>query len=178
MTKLNDNLAKGDWDMLMDSWGTGPDPSYMLGIQTCDTRPQDDGTSGSTDAFHCDKEYDRLFQEQIKAFDPAERARIVGQMQDILYRHNQDMILYYDNGLYAARTDTVKGLVSGKADAAGVMPTQLSFWNYTKAAPAAKSADSSMSTGTVAAGVGAVAVLGVVGGLAVRRRKAGAGDRE
>ncbi|MET8418214.1 ABC transporter substrate-binding protein [Streptomyces sp. NPDC005134] len=178
MTKLNDNLAKGDWDMLMDSWGTGPDPSYMLGIQTCDTRPQDDGTSGSTDAFHCDKEYDKLFQEQIKAFDPAERARIVGQMQDILYRHNQDMILYYDNGLYAARTDTVKGLVSGKADAAGVMPTQLNFWSYAKAAPAAKSADSSMSTGTVAAGVGAVAVLGIVGGLAVRRRKAGAGDRE
>ncbi|WP_406425421.1 hypothetical protein [Streptomyces sp. NBC_01589] len=59
-----------------------------------------------------------------------------------------------------------------------MMPTQLAFWNYAKAAPAAKSADSSMSTGTVAAGVGAVAVLGVVGGLAVRRRKAGAGDRE
>jgi peptide/nickel transport system substrate-binding protein len=38
---LNNNLAKGDWDMLMDGWSTGPDPTYLLSIQTC-------GTTGST----------------------------------------------------------------------------------------------------------------------------------
>ena len=37
--QLNDNLAKGDWDMLMDGWSTGPDPTYLLSIQTCGTLP-------------------------------------------------------------------------------------------------------------------------------------------
>ena len=37
--QLNNNLAKGDWDMLMDGWSTGPDPTYLLSIQTCGTLP-------------------------------------------------------------------------------------------------------------------------------------------
>ena len=28
--QLNDNLSKGDWDMLMDGWSTGYDPTYLL----------------------------------------------------------------------------------------------------------------------------------------------------
>ena len=28
--QLNNNLAKGDWDLLMDGWSTGPDPTYLL----------------------------------------------------------------------------------------------------------------------------------------------------
>ncbi len=50
--QLNVNLSKGDWDMLMDGWSTGADPTYLLSIQTCATLPLDDGTSGNTDAFY------------------------------------------------------------------------------------------------------------------------------
>ena len=75
MTKLNDNLAKGDWDMLMDGWCTGPDPTYLLGIQTCGTLPLDDGTGGNTDAFYCNPEFDKLFAQQVTTFDATQRRR-------------------------------------------------------------------------------------------------------
>ena len=65
--QLNDNLAKGDWDMLMDGWSTGSDPTYLLSIQTCGTLPKDDGTGGNTDAFFCNPHYDKLFDKQVDA---------------------------------------------------------------------------------------------------------------
>jgi len=72
--QLNNNLAKGDWDILMDGWSTGPDPTYLLSIQTCGTLPDENGENGNTDAFFCNKQYDRLYQQQQTQFDPKERA--------------------------------------------------------------------------------------------------------
>ncbi|MEY9968316.1 peptide/nickel transport system substrate-binding protein [Streptacidiphilus sp. MAP12-16] len=178
MSKLNDNLAKGDWDLLMDSWSTGADPTYLLGIQTCATLPMDDGTGGNTDAFYCNPEFDKLFQQQQTAFDPAQRSQIVGQMQDILYKANSDLILYYDNQLNVVRTDTVKNLAAGTADANGMLPAQALFWDYINAAPA-KAAGSSSSSGAVGWGVGAAAVvLLAAGGLVIRRRRSNSDERE
>ena len=30
--QLNNNLAKGDWDMLMDGWSTGPAVGFQAGV--------------------------------------------------------------------------------------------------------------------------------------------------
>ena len=179
MTKLNDNLAKGDWDMLMDSWDVGADPTYMLGIQTCATLPLDDGTGGNTDSFYCNPQFDKLFQQQQTTFDPAQRSQIVGQMQDILYKANSDLILYYDNGLDVVRTDSVHNLVQGKTDASGVTPSQTDFWDLISATPPVKAAGSSSSSGAVGWGVGAaVVVVLVAGGLVIRRRRSTSDERE
>ena len=179
MTKLNDNLAKGDWDMLMDSWSVGADPTYMLGIQTCATLPLDDGTGGNTDAFYCNPQFDQLFQQQQTTFDQAQRSQIVAQMQDILYKANSDLILYYDSGLDVVRTDTVHNLVAGKADAAGVTPSQSDFWDLISATPPAKAAGSSSSSSAVGWGIGAaVVVVLAAGGLVIRRRRSTADERE
>ena len=59
-------------------------------------------------------------------------------MQDILYKANADMILYYENGLDAVRKDGVSNLVSGTADANGLYPTQSVFWNFLDATPLAR----------------------------------------
>ncbi|MFF3561651.1 ABC transporter substrate-binding protein [Streptomyces sp. NPDC002574] len=178
-TKLNDDLAKGDWDMLMDSWSTGADPTYLLGIQTCDARPNDDGSAGSTDAFFCDPEYDRLFKQQVITFDPAERAKIIGQMQSILYKANSDLTLYYANGLNAVRSDTVTGLAEGKPDADGLYQPQTTFWNFLNATPAAggKAASSSGNGTLIGVGVAVVVVI-LAGAVFVIRRRAGADERE
>ena len=95
MTALNSDLGKGDWDMLMDGWTTSPDPTYMLGIQTCATLPLNDGTSGNTDAFYCNPQFDKLFAEQSTIFDAAQRSQVVDQMEQILYNADVDQIYFY-----------------------------------------------------------------------------------
>ncbi|MFD1935021.1 MULTISPECIES: ABC transporter substrate-binding protein [Nonomuraea] len=181
MSALNSDLAKGDWDILMDGWTTGPDPTYLLGIQTCATLPKDDGTGGNTEAYYCDKDYDALFERQLTTADPAERATIVAEMQRTLYKANVDQILYYANTLDVARTDTVKGIVTGTPNADGLHPAQTAFWSYLKAAPptATKAGAPGGSGGGTAVwlGLGALVIVAVGGTLVLRRRKT-AGDRE
>lgn len=176
-TKLNDDLAKGDWDLLMDGWGTGPDPTYLLSIQNCDALPLDDGTSGSTDSFHCDKEFDKLFKQQVTEFDPAQRAATVGKMQDILYKADNNVILYYATGLSATNARTVKNLAVGKADSAGVYPMQYTFGQFRSATPVAAVKEASSGSTTLWAGIG-IGVL-VVAGLAFGiKRRSSADERE
>lgn len=179
MTALNDNLAKGDWDMLMDGWGTGPDPTYLLSIQTCGVLPDKDGSGGNTDAFFCDPAFDRLYAGQQAEFDATKRADMVKQMQQILYTANNDIILYYQNDLAAVRKSASAGYLTGSPNQAGFYP----FQNVTRAwmtatPPAASSKSSSSSTGLI---IGVVVVVLVVvlagGGLALRRRSSAA-DRE
>ncbi|MFF0050686.1 ABC transporter substrate-binding protein [Streptomyces sp. NPDC005498] len=176
-TKLNDDLAKGDWDLLMDGWGTGPDPTYLLSIQNCDALPLDDGTNGSTDSFHCDKEFDKLFKQQVTEFDPAQRAATVGKMQDILYKADNNVILYYATGLSATNARTVKNLAVGKADSAGVYPMQYTFGQFRSATPVAAVTEASSGSTTLWTGIG-VGVL-VVAGLAFGiKRRSSADERE
>ena len=127
--QLNVNLAKGDWDMLMDGWSTGADPTYLLSIQTCATLPKDDGTAGNTDAFFCDPNYDKLFDKQVTQFDEKQRAATIGQMQSILYQANADLILFYKNSLGALRTDKVSNYLYGSPDSVGFYPLQNHFYN-------------------------------------------------
>jgi peptide/nickel transport system substrate-binding protein len=47
------------------------------------------------------------------------RGATIGQMQDILYKANDDIMLYNDNTLYAVRTDKVSNFALGKPDANG-----------------------------------------------------------
>ncbi|WP_406370437.1 ABC transporter substrate-binding protein [Streptomyces sp. NBC_01550] len=176
-TKLNDDLAKGDWDLLMDGWGTGPDPTYLLSIQNCDALPLDDGTNGSTDSFHCDKEFDKLFKQQVTEFDPAQRAATVGKMQDILYKADNNVILYYATGLSATNARTVKNLAVGKADSAGVYPMQYTFGQFRSATPVAAVTEASSGSTTLWTGIG-IGVL-VVAGLAFGiKRRSSADERE
>ncbi|OUC95716.1 ABC transporter substrate-binding protein [Streptosporangium minutum] len=182
MSALNSDLAKGDWDLLMDGWTTGPDPTYLLGLQTCATLPKDDGTGGNTDAFFCDEAYDELFKKQLTTFDQDERAKVVAEMQDILYKADVDQIHFYANTLDVARTDTVTGLITGQPDAQGMYPAQTAFWSYLKAAPpaakpAAASAEEEGGGGRLWVGAG-VLLVALVGGGIVLRRRSGAGDRE
>lgn len=170
MSALNSDLAKGDWDLLMDAWTTGPDPTYLLGIQTCATLPKDDGTGGNTDSFFCDEAYDKLFKQQLTTFDQEERAKVIGQMQEILYQANVNQIYYYGNGLDVARKDTVDGLTLGQPDASGVYPSQTAFWSYLKAAPVVKTAKVEESGNVLIWVIGGLLVVLVVGAVVMRRR--------
>lgn len=175
--QLNVDLAKGNWDILMDGWSTGPDPTYLLSIQTCATLPLDNGTGGNTDAFYCNKNYDQLFNKQMTEFNPNQRAQTINQMQNVLYKANVEVVLLYKNGLSAYRTDKMTNYTFGQANAQGYYPLQSLFTDWRTATPKISNA-SSTSVG-LWLGVGAVILIILAGGglLALRRRRTAA-DRE
>ena len=181
--QLNNNLAKGDWDLLMDGWSTGPDPTYLLSIQTCATLPEDDGSNGNTDAFFCNHKYDRLYAQQQTQFDAAQRAATIGKMQQILYANNADLILFYKNGLSALRTDQVSGYLQGSKDSNGFYPLQHGFTSWWKATPASgaqtasEQAKQSSNNALKWIGLGVLVVV-LAGGAVVLVRRRTAGERE
>jgi peptide/nickel transport system substrate-binding protein len=181
--QLNANLAKGDWDMLMDGWSTGPDPTYLLSIQTCGTLPDDKGQNGNTDAFFCNHQYDRLYQRQQTQFDPTQRVSTIASMQKILYANNADLILFYKSGLSGLRTDLVSDYLQGSKDAQGFYPLQHGFTSWWKAKPAAgattagEQAKQQSSNAFKWIGI-AVVVVVVIGAIVVFMRRRTASERE
>ncbi len=181
--QLNANLAKGDWDMLMDGWSTGPDPTYLLSIQTCGTLPDDNGQNGNTDAFFCNPQYDRLYQQQQTQFDPTQRVATIASMQKILYANNADLILFYKSGLSALRTDLVSDYLQGSKDAQGFYPLQHGFTSWWKAKPttgattAGEQAKQQSSNAFKWIGIALVVVV-VIGAIVVFMRRRTASERE
>ena len=97
----------------------------------------DDGTNGNTDAFFCNPQYDKLFNQQQTQFDPQQRAATIAKMQKILYADNADLILFYKNGLSALRTDQMTDYLQGAKRRDGFYPLQHGFTSWWKAEPAA-----------------------------------------
>jgi peptide/nickel transport system substrate-binding protein len=168
--QLNVNLSKGDWDMLMDGWSTGADPTYLLSIQTCATLPLDNGSAGNTDAFYCNPAYDKLFNKQVTQFNQKQRTQTVDQMQSILYKANADIILYYKNGLSAVRTDKVKNYIFGSANSQDFYPLQNLFINWRTASPGTDATSSSKTGVWVGIVIALVVILALAGALTLRRR--------
>ncbi|MGI8869629.1 MAG: ABC transporter substrate-binding protein [Mycobacteriales bacterium] len=173
---LNKNLVKGDWDMLMDGWSTGSDPTYLLSIQTCGALPPDTSTPGYTDAFYCNPKYDALYKKQLATANQSERAKYIGQMQSILYNANIDVTLYYKNQLSGLRKNDVKDYLTGAADAQGVYPLQNHVVNWSLATPIKHKSSSNL--GLYIGVPVAVVVIGAAAGLVALRRRSTAAERE
>jgi len=175
--QLNSDLPKGDWDMLSDTWSTGPDPSYLLSIQTCGDLPLNNGTAGNTDAFFCNPTFDKLYAQQSTEFSTAQRVQTIDQMQQILYQNAVDVILYYPDWLSAVRTDKVKNYFFGTPNAQGFYPTPSQFINWRSATPVASATSSSTSTAIWI--VLAIVVVALIGSAVIMlRRRATVGARE
>jgi peptide/nickel transport system substrate-binding protein len=175
--QLNAVLPKGDWDILSDSWGTGPDPTYLLSIQTCGDLPDNTTSPGNTDAFFCNKAYDSLFSQQSTEFTTAQRVSTIDKMQQNLYQNAVDVILYYPDNLGVVRTTGAKGFFFGKPNAQGFYPQQNLFINWRTATPLASDTNSSSSPALWIVLVVVIVVVLAGAGFLVRRRKTAA-ERE
>jgi peptide/nickel transport system substrate-binding protein len=176
-TQLNTDLPKGDWDMLSDTWPTGPDPTYLLSIQTCADLPASASQAGNTDAFFCNPSFDKLFAQQSAEFDQAQRVKTIDQMQQILYQNAVDIVLYYPDNLGAVRTSSVKGFFYGKPGAQGFYPQQYVFLDWQSAAPLSSGGGSS-STVVLWVVIAIVVVAALAVAVLLLRRRATAGERE
>jgi peptide/nickel transport system substrate-binding protein len=176
-TQLNTELPKGAWDILSDGWSTGPDPTYLLSIQTCGDLPPNTSATGNTDAFFCNPTYDKLFAQQSTEFSTTQRARTIDQMQRILYQNAVDIILYYPDNLSAVRSSAVKDFFYGNRNARGFYPQQNDFINWRIASPVTDTASSSSSLALWIVIAIVVVVAFAVTALVIRRRTTAA-DRE
>ena len=176
--QLNADLPKGDWDMLSDTWSTGPDPTYLLSIQTCGVLPLNNGNGFNTDSFFCNPSYDKLYAQQATEFNTAQRAATIGKMQQVLYSNAVDVVLYYPDFLSAVRTSAVKNYFFGKPNAQGFYPQQNLFINWLDAAPVASGNTSSSSGTTLAIVIPIVIVVLLAGAAIVVWRRRTAGERE
>jgi len=99
----------GDFDMYLWSWGGDIDPGFMLSVFTTDQ------IQSWSDCFYSNPEYDKLYEQQATAVDPADptdtsqRKAIVDEMQQFLYRESPYLILWYNVNLEAYRADRWTG---------------------------------------------------------------------
>lgn len=95
------NTEGPDWDLFVWGWDSGVnDPSYMLGV------PLTSQIGGNNDIFYSNPEYDALYAKQATELDPAKRAEIVKQMQQMFYEDSAYLIPIYLKKLQAYRNDT------------------------------------------------------------------------
>jgi peptide/nickel transport system substrate-binding protein len=193
-SQLTDVILKGNFDAFQWGWYVEPDPDSMLSYMTCGQR------GGSSDSWFCNKQYDKLYQEQHVQTDRAKRAAEVKRMQQILYQNSPYLVTAYNTIGEAVRSDKFACFVP-QPDPGGVWLEQYGVYNYIHIKPAsqagkcdgakaggghlagavaASKGSSSSSIGTpviIGAVVVAVVLLGGLGVLAMRRRAA-VGDRE
>jgi peptide/nickel transport system substrate-binding protein len=207
-SQLTQVIGDGDYDMFVWGWGVEPNPDFQLSVFTCGQRSVGSNgkyTPGWSDSFYCNPAYDKLYLAQ-KSLDGAARARVVRQMQQMLYTDDPYSLLYYYNDTQAYRGDLFTGFAPQPDTANGLLLYQeVSWWSYRCIRPVGTSpslTDSNVgcqhitgltsqagtSSGSSGSGVsapmigGIVAVIVVLGGGALffvrRRRTATAGDRE
>jgi peptide/nickel transport system substrate-binding protein len=181
--KLTNVILDGEFDVFEWGWYVEPDPTTMLSYMTC-------GQRGSwSDSWYCNKEYDRLYQQQGSETDPQARADMVLKMQEILYRDAPYLVYIYDKIGEAYRCDRFEGF-EPQPDPGGVLIFQYGAESYLNMYPVTEcgqgqgeetaSADDGGGLGTgavVGVGVATLAAVGAVGGILLHRRST-ADERE
>ncbi len=166
-SKLYDQWYGFDWDMIIYSWGVGPDPDFILSTFTTEQ-------CGSwSDTCYANPEYDQLYEQQQVTLDETERQAIVYEMQQMLYRDIPEIVLWYPNYFEAWRSDRWEGYVRWPE------PDGAVFWNnaysalmvHPKAnASTASTSDSGLPAWIWIAGIAFIGA-GFVGVFLARRKR-------
>jgi peptide/nickel transport system substrate-binding protein len=166
-SKLYDQWYAFDWDLIIYSWGVGPDPDFILSSFTSNQ------CGYWSDTCYSNPEYDRLYKEQQTTLDPEQRQSIVHEMQQMIYRDTPEIVLWYPNTFEAWRADRWEGFLRWPE------PDGVVFWGNPYSAlnvrpladaPTAAASDSGLPA---AVWIGAVVVLAgvIVAVVLVRRRR-------
>jgi peptide/nickel transport system substrate-binding protein len=123
--QLTEVIGKGDYDMFVWGWVPYVDPDTMLFYFTCSQVSQDpeDPTNYYNDASLCDKEYDKLYEQQKVELDPDKRMEIVHEMLTRFASTGVYNALYTYPDLQAYRTDKFEGFQRQPAETGPVLFT-------------------------------------------------------
>jgi peptide/nickel transport system substrate-binding protein len=101
--------AQAKYDIELWGWSGNPDPNALLQIFRCDA------IGGTSDSQYCNKDFDALYDQQLKESGDARKATLA-KIQNLIYDEAPYDILYYDSNLDAWRTDKFAGWQNMPAD--------------------------------------------------------------
>jgi peptide/nickel transport system substrate-binding protein len=171
--KLGNIINDGTYDMFHWGWYPNPDPSVILSEFLCDQRPPGGGKYGNDDAYFCNPEYDKLYEDQLTATSATQRANIVHQMQQIFWDNMPYIMLTYDDTLAAWRTDRFTGYLK-QPEGNGDLLATWGFRSFANIRPVSGSSGEATAEGGISAGLwiaiaaAIVVVIAII--LLVRRR--------
>ena len=164
---MDANYDNADNDLYIWSWTADIDPGYILSVLTTDQ------VLNSSDSEYSNPVYDKLYTEQAQAVIPADRQKIIYEMQQILYRDSPYSILWYNVLVQAYRTDKWTGYSHVPVGADGAPFRNMLKTTYIDLKPVAAATTTSggSNTGTIVAIVLAVVVvIGIIVLVVMRRR--------
>ncbi len=132
--QLTERILEGKYDAFHWGWYVEPDPDGVLSYFTCEQR------GGLSDSWYCNDDYDALDVQQNSATDPEERAGIVDQMQEIVFRDSPYLVTAYTSNGQALRTDRF-ACFQPQPDPGGVLLVQYGGFNYSLLRPADEAGD-------------------------------------
>jgi peptide/nickel transport system substrate-binding protein len=94
--------AQAKYDIELWGWVGNPDPNALLQIFRCDA------IGGTSDSQYCNKDFDALYDQQLKEAGDARKATLA-KIQNLIYDQAPYDILFYDSNLDAWRTDKFAG---------------------------------------------------------------------
>ncbi|HET9093254.1 MAG TPA: hypothetical protein VFN50_12665, partial [Acidimicrobiales bacterium] len=84
-----------NFELSMWDWAPLVDPDFMLSVLTCGS------WNVWNDSGYCSKAYDHLYSEQSAATNPAQRQKIVYQMQEMIAAAKPYLVLDYADSIEA-----------------------------------------------------------------------------
>ncbi len=183
-SQLTNIIGKGDYDMFAWGWTPFVDPDTMLDYMTCKQVAADpeDPTNYYNDANYCDKEYDRLYEQQKVELDREKREQIVHEMLTRWHQSAFYNVIWEEPDAIAYAKDRFTGWVEQPEGTGPVLFSNTSP-TYARLEPVSASAggggadDDGGGSGAIIA-ILAVAVVGLGVALVVVARRRGAYDRE
>jgi peptide/nickel transport system substrate-binding protein len=171
-SKLSSIIEDGDYEMFDWGWYPNPDPNAILNVFTCSERAPEPGVYGNNDSYYCDPGYDKLYDEQLAATDPAERAKVVHAAQAKLYEDAPYVMVDYTQILQAYRTDRVENFLPQPAPDGDLLATYgpYSFIHITPPTGATSGSTSSGASSTIWILI-AVAVIAIVAVAVIMSRR-------
>jgi len=158
--QLIEEAGKGNFDLYVWGWTPFVDPDPMLSYFKCDQVSVDasDFSNYYNDTGICDKEYDKLYEQQNQELDVDKRMAIAHDMLTRFYRSVGYIVTATSPDLQAYRTDRFEGWVRQPADTGPVLfsNSSPSYWNLT---PIEGAGSDSGISGTA---IGALVVAGLI----------------
>jgi peptide/nickel transport system substrate-binding protein len=152
-----------NYDMFLWGWGGDPDPNFILSIFTSAQ------INSWSDCAWSDPQYDKLFLEQQTTVDPAKRADIVHQMEQIIYQQSPYIPTAYPESVEAYNAVDWHGWSSTPGRDGGVFYTSPVVASYMTVHPVVATKSSGSNSTLIAVIVAIVIAIVVVALVATLR---------
>ncbi len=180
MGQYNDDTVMGNYDIYVSGWTVRPNPDYLFGMNTCDSRPAADGSGATSLAGYCNEEFDKLYAQQASETDPDARAELMKQMQLDIEQAAIFPVFFYPDTFQAYRSDKLENVVPQPAEGGAIL-MQNGAWSLAAAKPVGGGDGGAAGGNSTGIWIGAGAAVAVIAGLLFlnsRRKKASAEERE